>query len=227
MTPAYDPSRILVSLHIPKTAGTSFRRVLQGWFGEGFHTHYPAWPDPIVIAPDAPGVCVHGHFNRDVGLGLADSYPGAEQFITVLRDPFERMVSLWRFLNREQAGGRTRALDGVEDFDRWFGGLRDQAARAPAMTGFLRNYMPDLGTADPFARFVAVGLTERMQDSVDLFARVLDKPPAIIPHVNAAQAGDLGAWAAWRPLHEQAFPLEHEVYARGRARFAAAARVKD
>jgi len=30
---AYDPSRALFSLHVPKTAGTSFRNDLEAWFG--------------------------------------------------------------------------------------------------------------------------------------------------------------------------------------------------
>ena len=37
---AYDPRRPLFSLHVPKTAGTSFRNDLETWFGEDLALHY-------------------------------------------------------------------------------------------------------------------------------------------------------------------------------------------
>jgi hypothetical protein len=38
---AYDPHSPLISLHIPKTGGTSLRHTLQEWFPEGrLFSHY-------------------------------------------------------------------------------------------------------------------------------------------------------------------------------------------
>ena len=38
---SYDPARLLVSVHVPKCAGTSFAELLRSWFGARLHLHYP------------------------------------------------------------------------------------------------------------------------------------------------------------------------------------------
>lgn len=217
----YDPDHTLISLHIPKTAGTSFRGVLETWFADRLHLHYPAWGLPLGGVADARGVCIHGHFNVDRALGVQDCYPDASQFITVLRDPFARFVSLWFFLKREQALGHSDAVDGFADFDAWFAHHRDRALDNPA-SGFLRNF-PEPVTAGSIGglfdrAFVGVGLTERMQDTVDVFAAALGRDTVQVPRENVSNAvtGDLGRY---RAAHERAFALEHEVYAVGTARF--------
>ena len=40
----YDPSQPLVSLHIPKTGGTSFTKVLEQWFGDRIYLHIQTCP---------------------------------------------------------------------------------------------------------------------------------------------------------------------------------------
>jgi hypothetical protein len=222
----YDPNQALISLHIPKTAGTSFRAVLQAWFGEGLHDHYPDHGKPLGGVALGPGVCIHGHFNRDKGLGVQDCYPQARQFITVLREPFARMISLWLFLNREQAAGRTQAVAGFADFDAWFGHHRDAALANPA-AGFLRNFpMPVTPEGVPtlFDRdFVAVGITERMQETVDHLARALGRPTIAIGRDNVSPE-DAGPFQRYRAEHERVFHLEHALYAEGLRRFDQAAR---
>ncbi len=61
----YDPSQRLVSLHIPKTGGTSFTKVLEQWFGDRIYLHYPDLPHLTRLAPNQPGLLAHGHFNID------------------------------------------------------------------------------------------------------------------------------------------------------------------
>jgi len=59
----------LVSLHIPKTAGSSLRNILQDWFGDKLYLDYNGqtyWLDPTRIPPAAPEAdCLHGHFRSD------------------------------------------------------------------------------------------------------------------------------------------------------------------
>ncbi len=130
---AYDPSKLLISLHVPKTAGTSFCTTLKSWFGEDrLRLHYRgADADPVRHAGIGAQACVHGHFNRVRGIGALAYYPEAQQFITFLRDPFSRFVSQWRYLHFQRRSGLpVPALDDNPTFGQWFD-LRAKALGFP------------------------------------------------------------------------------------------------
>lgn len=212
---AYDPETPLISAHIPKTGGTSFRAALEAWFPGRLYRHYPASKRRLRLAPWSPGVCVHGHFNVDIGRGVFDSYPRADQFITLLRDPFDRFVSLWRHLQRAEEAGRPLSPEGAESLEAMLD-ARAEKARAEGLGGFLRN-LPDaerlIEGGDPFERYVAVGVTERMAESLEVMALALGKVPAPARRLNVGEGAppDVGQL---RCRHENLFPLEHELYAR-------------
>lgn len=212
----YDPQQPLISLHIPKTAGTSLRQVLEGWYGDGFYLHRPDGDGPIGDAPWEPDVCIHGHFNKKRAAGIDDCYPQARQIITVLRDPFERMVSLWRHLKRAEAGGRQDVLADYPDFASWFED-KERALEADPAAGFIANFFPRAVTAETVRgmfddRYVFVGITERSEATISRLASVLGKPSADIGRVNVATNHE-SDFSEWRSRHERSFSLEHEVYA--------------
>ncbi|MCB0515832.1 MAG: sulfotransferase family 2 domain-containing protein [Bacteroidetes bacterium] len=102
----YNPNDILISIHIPKCGGTSLDAILQKWFGLGLHRHYfntrsGALPEKARLktwwGSLRKGVCVHGHFNARKAYGVFDYYPQAKQFITVLRDPLEHLISTYYY----------------------------------------------------------------------------------------------------------------------------------
>ncbi|MBI3796453.1 MAG: sulfotransferase family 2 domain-containing protein [Deltaproteobacteria bacterium] len=105
----YDREKPLISIHVPKCAGGSFGVVLQSWFGPNLCPHYPNWE----LRQTPPrydlkeGICIHGHFNSFKGVGVLDYYPQVEQFITILRDPFEMAVSFYFFRKRPDKDGPT------------------------------------------------------------------------------------------------------------------------
>lgn len=220
----YDPRQPLISLHIPKTAGTSFRRVLEDWFGEGFHPHYPSRTQNPPRIEAGPGDCIHGHFNVMLGAGARDYYPEVDQFIVVLRDPFDRMVSDWLFKNKVKRAGAHQPPDLADDptFEVWYARLKDALVQDPTRNPMLRM-MPEPVTPDGFAdllerRFVAIGVTERLDDTVRLFARRLGKPELATPRDNVTGA-EKAALERWRDDHRESFPAEHAAYAIGRATF--------
>ena len=79
--------------------------IVRGWFGERYHRHYfdektgalPEHPDT------GPGSVVFGHFNRARGFGVEHHYPEVQQFVTVLRDPFEMAVSGYFYTRKMRA----------------------------------------------------------------------------------------------------------------------------
>jgi len=225
---AYNSKEPLISLHIPKTGGTSLRTILLRWFPNGqFLEHYPN-NGLLPLRHDCRGpVCIHGHFNSTRGFGVAEYYPHASQFITFLRDPFNRICSLWFFFNEaKRRGSRVPALDGDPDFETW---LQRRAATQAAGNNdfsFLRQLprSPDRERPETaFERgFVFIGITERYTESVAALAAALGKPvPTHVPHVNATQENK-ASLESYRAFYEQHFSDEYTVYDEARRRNAAA-----
>lgn len=98
---------LIISVHVPKTAGTSFRHSLQDYFGDSLLLKYGEKPfnTPILIRNqnavqsaidhlnnDFTGVrCIHGHFLPVQYLLL--SLVREVSFITWMRHPVDRLIS--------------------------------------------------------------------------------------------------------------------------------------
>ena len=233
----YDAARPLFSLHVPKTAGTSFRNDLEGWFGrEHMAFHYRG--DQGEAPPKAtlgPGLCVHGHFNRLRGIGVRQYYPQADQFIVFARDPFDRFVSTWRYLHFQiRSGVAVPEFVDRPDLATWLDRRRQAAEAGEDPFSFLAQLADPTDPADPAATFgpqyLAVGVTERYADSVELFAAILGRePPAHVTRLNGAgdphRAGDPDAGRPdLRAVYERAFPVEYAVYEAALARLEAGRR---
>lgn len=211
----YDPGQPLFALHIPRSGGTSFRSVLGAWFGDHLQLHYRlgrALPPRVALGA---GSCLYGHFNALRGFGIEDYYPDARQCITMLREPYARFVSQWRFLIMRRTHG---ALPGTEvvdsDFDRWIHRRAEEMARGCDSYAFLCQFPRKL-TAENFAAvldeyFVFVAILERIGPSMTALAKALGRQPMMMPHVNVT-CGE--SYPEYRSYHETHFALEHEVYA--------------
>ena len=119
----YDPRKPLISIHIPKCAGSSFSHILEVWFKGGFlpHYHNEKLDEPPkkynlhtgnFFKKLRQGICIHGHFNNKRGNGVRDYYPEVDQFITIMRNPFDLHISTYFYVKREaqkQGGGAFRS----------------------------------------------------------------------------------------------------------------------
>jgi hypothetical protein len=228
---AYDPGRPLFSLHVPKTAGTSFRKDLEAWFGgDNLALHYRGdQGEPPPRAEPRPGLCVHGHFNRLRGIGVRQYYPNADQFIVFLRDPFDRFVSTWRYLHFQiRSGVHQPAFADLPDLETWLDRRRAAAEAGEDPFSFLAQLADAVDPADPAAvfgpQYLATGVTECYAQSVELFAAVLGRrPPEQVSRLNLAdEAHRAGDPTEERPdlrrIYEGAFPLEYAVYHAAMAR---------
>src|SRR5882724_883638 len=95
---------MILSIHIPKTAGTTFRELLQRHFREAICLHYYHPMDytgrPLSEVPSVVE-CIHGHFGAQKFLSC---YFDAD-LVTWLRDPIERVVSEYEHLKRSPDPG--------------------------------------------------------------------------------------------------------------------------
>ncbi len=224
--PARRPAALptLVSVHIPKTAGTTFRVYLRGLYGRRLQCDYGA-RNPLTgdlvedhfyctggvaakssldeaLRSGALG-CVHGHFPA------AKYYPLVPEASTIcwVRDPAERVLSQYHY--------QRRSLDPSNAINKLvYDGDIDLADYAALESN--RNLQARLidGVPEPAIRFI--GVCERFEESLLLLGRLLGlSAPGRRPwkrKVNRKNPGILGPDLRARILELN--PRDVELYAR-------------
>ena len=213
---AYNPNLPLIIIHIPKAAGTSIKKIFQEWFGDALYEHYydelAGLPPPkrnleLLHSSDSP-LAIYGHFNRLRGFGVEHYYPEVKQFITILRDPFESVISSYYYIRRNGADWKDQSRVPKSD-------LRQFLLETPPN---MLNQFPRPVTKENYKDqieelFIEVGLMERLPESVRRIATKLGKPfkEDWLPHVNATDR-DQPHPQDLREEYAKHNPLEFEVY---------------
>lgn len=164
---------MIVSCHVPKTAGTTFRTLLREQFGAGLHLDYGdrvGWTGPeadewrrgrgvpaaIAAAYNRGAVrIVHGHFYASK---YATAYPEA-QLVTFLREPVYRVASNYQYLSEHPEIDHPL----VSEFHRAKPSLSEWAEWPWARN--LQRAVLDV----QLERFALIGITEQLQHSLLLF----------------------------------------------------------
>lgn len=166
---------MVISVHIPKCAGTSFRHILQGLYEERLWLNYgTAFIRSQAAVEQIPRgtECIHGHFFADT---FDDIFPD-RQLITWLRHPVERVVSNYHHF--------LRSPDLRDDCCRT---LLDQklTLREFAELDWMRNMAARYLNGVPLDDFAFVGVAERFLESLHLFGRIVGWPaPLGVPRDN-------------------------------------------
>lgn len=170
---------MLISLHLPKTAGTSFLSLLEAHFGAALLRDYADRPinrgefkrrlralamelRHALPSRRLQGVrCIHGHFLPVKYSRLPVT--GSRRYVVWLRDPVERLASHYHYWHRSynpmDAGRLHRRV--IEE--RW---SLERFCLAPE----LRNLYSAFLWRFPLARFDFVGITEHYDEDVALFS---------------------------------------------------------
>lgn len=164
---------MIVSCHVPKTAGTTVRELLAEEFGRYFHTDYgdrvgwsgpeaEAWrlarsiPEQVMSAYRTDQLkCVHGHFYASK---YHATFPKAP-IVAFVRNPVDRVISNYRYLDRHPEIKHPL----VQQFH-----SRKPTLSEWATWPWARNIQSKVLDI-PFSQFRLVGITEQLIQSLRLF----------------------------------------------------------
>ncbi len=210
----YSKDRPLISLHIPKTAGMALDLVFCEWFGTppvrwkirprlnryvpnavkvslqtlkgvSYWRHYYCFRTKRSFHPKlnykygllrkTKPELIHGHFNaRFDGGTMRELYPSVDQFLCFLRDPLELEISAYNYELKR------RPDQIASNIDDWLSNRKSSM-----LNNLKQNFGQDRDLVEDMENhFIAVGIVEEFQKSLEMLADMLDKPRIRAKKVN-------------------------------------------
>lgn len=166
---------MIVSVHIPKCAGTSFAHFLGDVFKEGLCLHYPdqSLPTPPLGEIITPATrVIHGHFFAD----RFDTMIPTISYATWLRHPVDRLISHYE-----------HSLRSPDPRDGCAMAVKEQKLDIVgfARMDWMRNQMSRYLAGKPLSAFAFVGVSEYFDRSLATFCAQFGLTyPAYVPAVN-------------------------------------------
>lgn len=188
-----DSSQLeLISIHIPKTAGTSFRNILKGVYGEdgvvrldiGLVQKEVSINQQHYLHSELPNGTrvVHGHFSYPLFREKFQA-PADAPIITWLRDPVDRVISNYFYLAkrlREELDEQGKGLNILGKMQR---SLLEYARFEPA-----QNRMSKFLTGLELEDFFFVGIQEEYELSLQRLSGLLEWEEYPVFHHNKTGA---------------------------------------
>jgi hypothetical protein len=181
-----------VFIHIPKTAGSAFRSVIERnvpvderieIYRVGNATLAQAVEDQRHKLPRAR--IMLGHFERRVH----DLVDRPVAYFTILRDPVERVLSLYKYIKVDFVKHplHARFASGEITFEQWIARRPPMASNVMTkmVSGLATEYEPSTPAMLPVAiralhDMAAVGIQERFNESVDAICQALGWTPVYV-----------------------------------------------
>lgn len=166
---------MIISVHIPKCGGTSFRHVLQDIYGSDLWLNYGAvFSRPQATADLLPrgARCIHGHFLGDA----FDELVPQPDLVTWLRHPVERVVSNYYHFLRSPDLRDACCRELLE---------KNLSLEQFAELDWMRNEATRYMAGKPAESFRFIGILERFNESLQIFGDTFGLPvPPEAPRVN-------------------------------------------
>lgn len=169
---------MIISIHLPKCAGTSFQQAIKDQLSEDVYLDYGNLITNMstdaknkrllkkkqlinqVINNNFNYKCVHGHFYATKYLDVIDK----PQWMTVIRNPYELVPSYYSFLKRKKLNGPlfklAREIESLSEFSQhpWFCNIMSKQIYPLKVTDF--SIIASLDRYDDFLRQFS-GIIER------------------------------------------------------------------
>lgn len=189
--------KTIISLHMPKTAGSSFRKALEEHYKEKFLPDYTeplsedkferrrkALTASIAIGTHGLGQfqCIHGHFLAVKYLLLASRQKLS--FVTWLRNPVDRLVSHYYFWNSDIEPINAIPLYHQMINERW---SLEQFCLSPRLRNIYTQYIFGV----PLEAFSFIGITEHYSEDIKYFSQQYVNTALHEYHMNKRMDNDL------------------------------------
>jgi hypothetical protein len=222
---------MIVSVHVPKTGGTSFKSLLERAYGQRLLLDYGDWAGfttPEAIARRAHRReemrgrrdrlianfdVIHGHF-------IADKYSGLfpeSVFAAFFRDPYQQALSNYYYLQGNPDGEHPA----IKAFHREKMSLHDYVAWEATA-----NPQTQLLGTVALADFAFIGTTEEFERGIALFNNLFAKNLGVAEPMNVNPGRSTQAYAISPDLHRlisKHRAADIELYAKAKEAFAALA----
>ena len=153
-------------------------------------------------------IVLHGHFNKLRNFGVEDYYPEIKQFITILRDPFELIISHYFDTRKFGSNWKDKTRIPTSDVEKHL---------IKAKPNMLNHFPREVTTANYKdiieEYFIEIGITEHLRNSIRWIAYKLNMhyDEALLDHHNATER-DQHVPDYLRDLFIENNQLEFDVY---------------